>query len=133
MNKPEKCKNCQWYGKPYWSIINPCDSCSSNEETTLVYKINMPMFQDGELERFDDNIHNISSEFVKMHLKEKDMILSQRLVAKLEEENEKYKEVLDKIREYCNKRKKKLDTPYDIDRSARLEIVNILELLEEIE
>ena len=27
MNKPSKCKNCQWYGKPYWSIINPCDNC----------------------------------------------------------------------------------------------------------
>ena len=22
-----KCKGCQWYGKPYWSIINPCDNC----------------------------------------------------------------------------------------------------------
>lgn len=27
MDKPSKCKNCQWYGKPYWSIINPCDNC----------------------------------------------------------------------------------------------------------
>ena len=100
MNKEEKCKNCQWYGKPYWSIINPCDSCSSNEETTLVYKINMPMFQDGELERFDDNIHNIASEFTKMYLKEKDMILSQRLVMKLEEENTELQERIDKAIEY---------------------------------
>ena len=22
-----KCKGCEWYGKPYWSIINPCDNC----------------------------------------------------------------------------------------------------------
>ena len=22
-----KCKGCQWYNKPYWSIINPCDNC----------------------------------------------------------------------------------------------------------
>lgn len=22
-----KCKGCKWYGKPYWSIINPCDNC----------------------------------------------------------------------------------------------------------
>ena len=31
MNKPSKCKNCQWYGKPYWSIINPCDNCDKEE------------------------------------------------------------------------------------------------------
>lgn len=22
-----KCKGCEWYGKPYWSVINPCDNC----------------------------------------------------------------------------------------------------------
>ena len=34
MDKPSKCKNCQWYGKPYWSIINPCDNCPmENVET----------------------------------------------------------------------------------------------------
>ena len=34
MNKPDKCKNCQWYGKPYWSITNPCDNCPmENVET----------------------------------------------------------------------------------------------------
>ncbi len=26
-----KCKSCQWYGKPYWSIINPCDNCPREE------------------------------------------------------------------------------------------------------
>ena len=33
MNK-NKCKGCQWYGKPHWSVINPCDSCP-REETTM--------------------------------------------------------------------------------------------------
>ena len=27
----KKCKGCQWYGKPYWSIINPCDNCPKDE------------------------------------------------------------------------------------------------------
>ena len=37
MNKPDKCKNCQWYGKPYWSIINPCDNCSNeNDNITTI-------------------------------------------------------------------------------------------------
>lgn len=37
MNKPNKCKNCQWYGKPYWSIINPCDNCPNENpiQTTI--------------------------------------------------------------------------------------------------
>ena len=26
-----KCKGCQWYGKPYWSVISPCDSCPREE------------------------------------------------------------------------------------------------------
>ena len=32
MNKPKKCKNCQWYGKPYWGIINPCDNCPNEND-----------------------------------------------------------------------------------------------------
>lgn len=31
MNKPSKCKNCEWYGKPYWSVINPCDNCNRED------------------------------------------------------------------------------------------------------
>jgi len=38
MNKPSKCKNCQWYGKPYWSIINPCDNCPMENVETFVIK-----------------------------------------------------------------------------------------------
>jgi len=38
MIKPNKCKNCQWYGKPYWSIINPCDNCPNENDykTTII-------------------------------------------------------------------------------------------------
>ena len=36
MDKPSKCKNCQWYGKPYWSIINPCDNCPNEEINTII-------------------------------------------------------------------------------------------------
>lgn len=28
----DKCKNCQWHNKPYWSIINPCDNCSREDK-----------------------------------------------------------------------------------------------------
>ena len=39
MNKPKKCKNCQWYGKPYWSIINPCDSCPNEIDYKTIIQI----------------------------------------------------------------------------------------------
>ena len=39
MNKPSKCKNCQWYGKPYWSIINPCDSCPNEIDYKTIIQI----------------------------------------------------------------------------------------------
>ena len=46
MNKPNKCKNCQWYGKPYWSIINPCDSCpNENDYKTTIIVDGEPLFK----------------------------------------------------------------------------------------
>lgn len=47
MNKPNKCKNCQWYGKPYWSIINPCDSCpNENNYKTIITIDREPLFKE---------------------------------------------------------------------------------------
>lgn len=47
MNKPNKCKNCQWYGKPYWSIINPCDNCpNENDNMTIVQIDGVPVFKE---------------------------------------------------------------------------------------
>ena len=49
-------------------------------------KISQPMFEVGELERFDNNIHSIVEEYSKMFFKEKDQILTQRIIMKQEEE-----------------------------------------------
>ena len=38
MNR-NKCKGCQWYGKPYWSIINPCDSCPREDMEVQAFTI----------------------------------------------------------------------------------------------
>ena len=47
MNKPNKCKNCQWYGKPYWSIINPCDNCpNENDYKTIIQIDGEPVFKE---------------------------------------------------------------------------------------
>ena len=47
MNKSSKCKNCQWYGKPYWSIINPCDNCpNENDYKTIITIDGEPVFKE---------------------------------------------------------------------------------------
>ena len=66
-------------------------------------KISQPMFEDGELERFDTYISEIANEFTKLHFEEKDKILTQRLVQKLEQENKKLHSLIKEVREYINK------------------------------
>ena len=51
MNKPSKCKNCQWYGRPYWSIINPCDNCpNENNYETKITIYGEPVFKETLME-----------------------------------------------------------------------------------
>jgi len=59
-----KCKGCQWYGKPYWSIINPCDNCP--RENTNVEIITR--WQDPTIEKYQkeiDRLNNIINELEK--------------------------------------------------------------------
>ena len=41
----EECINCEWYNKPYWSIISPCTNCTKrfNKKSVTVtqYSINI--------------------------------------------------------------------------------------------
>ena len=57
MNKPSKCKNCQWYGKPYWGIINPCDNCP--RENTNVEIITR--WQDPTIEEYQKEIERLNN------------------------------------------------------------------------
>ena len=70
-------------------------------------KISQPMFVDGELERFDNNIHSIIEEYSKMMFKEKDQILTQRIIIKQEQEIDNLKSqlqekenIIKEVREY---------------------------------
>ena len=60
-------------------------------------KITQPMFELGELERFDNNIHSIVEEYSKLMYKEKEQILTQRIIIKQEEEIERQKEVINEL------------------------------------
>ena len=73
-------------------------------------KISQPMFEVGELERFDNNIHSIVEEYSKMMVKEKDQILTQRIIMKQEEEIEQLQNqlqqkenIIKEVREYISK------------------------------
>lgn len=57
-------------------------------------KISLPMFEVGELEVFDNNIHSIVEEYSKLMLKEKDQILTQRIIMKQEKEIKRLKNQL---------------------------------------
>ena len=63
-------------------------------------KMSIPMFEVGELERFDNNIHNIIEEYSKMILKEKDQILTQRIIIKQEQEIKDLQQKIDKAKKY---------------------------------
>lgn len=71
MNKPSKCKNCQWYNKPYWSIINPCDSCpNENSNITIVEIDGKPIFK--EYATDEDIKRAMCEQYFIVKLKEKD-------------------------------------------------------------
>jgi hypothetical protein len=75
-----KCKGCQWYGKPYWSIINPCENCfreNTNKEREIaevkiivskeVYDEYKGTLQE-QLEEKDKEIERLKYIGHKMHL-----------------------------------------------------------------
>ena len=124
-----------------------------SEEIKL--KVNIPLFEDKELEIFDNNLHSIIEEYSKLHLEKKDQILTQRIIMKQEEEINKltaesteweskcykYKEVLDKIKEKTKNKKEncksEIITITTGDKMYEKYIIeyldDIIELLEEIE
>ena len=55
--KYKQCKGCQWYNKPYWSIINPCDNC--NREKTNIEIITR--WQDPTIEEKDKEIERLNN------------------------------------------------------------------------
>ena len=59
MNKPSKCKNCEWFGKPYWSVINPCDRCPREIENNNIEIITR--WQDPALDEKDKEIERLNN------------------------------------------------------------------------
>ena len=72
-------------------------------------KISQPMFEVGELEMFDNNISSIVEEYSKLMLKEKDQILTQRIIMKQEKEIKRLKEQLQQKDNIIKEIKSQLD------------------------
>ena len=66
-----------------------------NEEVKV--KMNIPMFQEGELETFDNNIHTIIEKYTKLQLHEKEQILTQRIIIKQEQEIERLNNIINEL------------------------------------
>lgn len=92
-----------------------------------VIKVSIPMFEAGELERFDNNIHSIIEEYSKLMFKEKDQILTQRIIIKQEEEIEKLTRQIEIMKKYFQLI---IDIGYDYDGYRKAE--NLMELIDEL-
>ena len=68
MNKPSKCKNCQWYGKPYWSVINPCDNCDRED----YYKVMESYYTEDYVKSLLQQIQELTNNWneLRQHIKE---------------------------------------------------------------
>ena len=100
-----------------------------NEEVKL--KVSIPMFEEGELERFDSNMHSVVEEYSKLMFKEKDQILTQRIIMKQEEEIERLQNIIKEVREYIEKAElredEEGDTIYLKDDLCGAELLEILD------
>ena len=90
MNKPDKCKNCQWYGKPYWSIINPCDSCpNENDYKTVIQVDGAPIIKEALTdEQIANSMLNKVELESKLQEKDKEIERLNNIINELEKELE---------------------------------------------
>lgn len=59
-----------------------------NEE----FKITIPLITETELERIDNNLHEVVNDFIKTTVKDKELFISQHIIKRLEEENKQLKQ-----------------------------------------
>ena len=71
-------------------------------------KISQPMFEVGELERFDNNIHSIVEEYSKLFFKEKEQILIQRIIMK-QEEIERLNNIINELEKWLEMEIKRIE------------------------
>lgn len=71
-----------------------------NDKEQVCLKVSMPLFEEKELEIFDNNIHSIIEEYSKLHLEKKDQILTQRIIIKQEQEINRLNNIIDELEKW---------------------------------
>ena len=105
------------------------DSKTSTDET-ISYKITMPLIDTEELQRIDNNYNELVDEFIKQFVKEKDMIIAQRIMMNLRKENKQYDSLMQKVESQQKKFIEYLEDYIEVLKSQQ-ENVNGLDILEE--
>ncbi len=105
------------------------DSKTSTNET-ISYKITMPLIDTEELQRIDNNYNELVDEFIKQFVKEKDMIIAQRIMMNLRKENKQYDSLMQKVESQQKKFIEYLEDYIEVLKSQQ-ENVNGLDILEE--
>ena len=71
-----------------------------NDKGQVCLKVSMPLFEEKELEIFDNNLHSIIEEYSKLHLEKKDQILTQRIIIKQEQEINRLNNIIDGLEKW---------------------------------
>lgn len=115
------------------------DSKTINDEI-VSYKITMPLTNNEELQRIDNNYNELVDEFTKQYTKEKDMIVAQRIMMNLRKENKKLHIENQKLKEVIDKAIDEIETGYFIDGNEEYSyletwfgVETLLNILKEVE
>lgn len=95
----------------------------SNKKDITEVKITAPLIDDIELQKIDNFYNQLADEYVKCYVKEKEQVIAQRIMMNLQQENQKYKEVIDKAIELLGNYKH-YSTPDEQQNSDNEDLVN---------
>lgn len=113
------------------------DSKTSTNET-ISYKITMPLIDDEEIQRIDNHYNELVDKFIKQFVKEKDMIIAQRIMMNLRKENklllkenQKLKKQLETVRKKYEFESKNRDKIWKILMKKETQQKKFIEYLED--
>lgn len=92
---------CDIQKKKGYSKAHISECCNGTRKTAYgyVWQYKEPLFEEKELENFDNYIHDIVKEYSNAKLTKKDEILTQRIIIKQEEKINRLKDTIAKIKD----------------------------------
>ncbi len=100
-----------------------------NDKEQVCLKASIPLFEEKELEIFDNNIHSIIEEYSKLHLEKKEQILTQRIIIKQEQEINRLNNIIDECaNEILKELQENHHLSYGVALAIRQKLINYNEL-----